>query len=446
MLALQETAHWRLGDVEFARNFHYKLESGDSLLEAIVNVPKRFQEPYMWSWDDSVYPFTLNLVRPSGDVTGTVIAGKNLAGVSVEESSEEMFTRIYPMGAGEGDDKLDITSVNGGVPYLEDADAIERYGLISRVWEDNRYTNADSLKDDAQARLDRFKQPLKTVEIRAIDYELVDPHELERYEIGSSVIVHDRDTGIDDVLEVEGIEKTDVYDSPQDIKLTFGNRRQELTDTVDVIEKDLTQTQKDAVYKGRVYNGTSITPEDGFVATRSDNTARTILNATDGFKVQKGDGTGSQWDDVVYVDTAGNARFTGRIDASQIFGGLINGAQIIADTTIDVGTDIRVGNYVRVGSVGSVNKGIIFSDLAEISYQNHGLQLSGASVSMIGTGSSAFVYISSGDSVNISGNGRVNIEGSEVRLNGISFGYIGSGLQVYYNGSPVGTIEFSGVG
>jgi hypothetical protein len=55
--------------------------------------------------------------------------------------------------------------------------------------------------------------------------------------------------------------------------------------------------------------------------TRGDNKARAIISGADGFKLQKGDGTGSVWTDVVYIDAEGNANFTGIIT-----GGLIRTA------------------------------------------------------------------------------------------------------------------------
>ncbi|WP_433921551.1 hypothetical protein [Paenibacillus taichungensis] len=49
------------------------------------------------------------------------------------------------------------------------------------------------------------------------------------------------------------------------------------------------------------------------------------MNATEGIKIQKGDGTGSGWVDVVFLDTEGNAIFSGKIEASSFYGGNIYG-------------------------------------------------------------------------------------------------------------------------
>jgi hypothetical protein len=75
--------------------------------------------------------------------------------------------------------------------------------------------------------------------------------------------------------------------------------------------------------KDKVYNGTRIGPEVGFEAVRSDNLARAVMNATEGIKLQKGNGSGSSWTDVIYLDTEGNGIFSGRVIASSFEGGTI---------------------------------------------------------------------------------------------------------------------------
>src|SRR5690554_6358370 len=54
LLEQQEVKHWTLGTVAFTRYFHYAWENEDSLLNAIMSVPKPFDVPYLWTWDDSV--------------------------------------------------------------------------------------------------------------------------------------------------------------------------------------------------------------------------------------------------------------------------------------------------------------------------------------------------------------------------------------------------------
>jgi len=70
--------------------------------------------------------------------------------------------------------------------------------------------------------------------------------------------------------------------------------------------------------EGNVFSN-SMTVTGGTIAiTRVDNKARVTISGADGFKIQKGDGTGEVWEDVVYIDNEGNANFTGIITGGMI--------------------------------------------------------------------------------------------------------------------------------
>ena len=55
-----------------------------------------------------------------------------MQGFEIERNPKMLINRIYPLGSGEGVNKVNIRSVNQGVPYLENKAAIDRYGLLSQ--------------------------------------------------------------------------------------------------------------------------------------------------------------------------------------------------------------------------------------------------------------------------------------------------------------------------
>ena len=50
---------------------------------------------------------------------------KNMTSLSVERSTQELTTRLYMYGK----DDLTISSVNGGKPYIDSKEGIEKYGI-----------------------------------------------------------------------------------------------------------------------------------------------------------------------------------------------------------------------------------------------------------------------------------------------------------------------------
>lgn len=83
--------------------------------------------------------------------------------------STELYTRIYPVG----NEGLGIASVNGGLPYLDDRSYTQ--ATICKLWKDARYTDAASLKRDAQARLAAAARPTRSWKLDVADLTRIDP-------------------------------------------------------------------------------------------------------------------------------------------------------------------------------------------------------------------------------------------------------------------------------
>ncbi|MCI0767874.1 phage tail spike protein [Bacillus sp. TL12] len=238
LLSKQEIKHWKLGDCHFERYFHYAWENENSLLNALVSVPKPFNESYLWTWDDTTYPFTLNLVRVTNEKVDTIRYGKNLKGIEKEEDPTGLITRIFPLGYGEGVNQLGIEKVNGGVPYLEaEFTIIDEHGIHKQIWVDRRFEDAKSLKASAQALLDKYKKPQTTVSVDCIDYELIDPYKIIKYDIAKIVGVYDQDVDTNDDLRIMKITKPDIYGDPSNIQFDLGNVREDIGTTITDLQK-----------------------------------------------------------------------------------------------------------------------------------------------------------------------------------------------------------------
>jgi hypothetical protein len=75
--------------------------------------------------------------------------------------------------------------------------------------------------------------------------------------------------------------------------------------TDDTVANQALDIANNSVQKNTLYNGVKIDATDGLVVTRSDNKSKTIVNATNGIKIQSGDGIGG-WIDKLYADTNGD--------------------------------------------------------------------------------------------------------------------------------------------
>lgn len=142
------------------------------------------------------------------------------------------------MGSGEGVNQLGIESVNNGVPYLQaEQSIIDQYGIHKRIWVDRKFENAQSLKASAQGLLDRYKKPQVTISVDCIDYELIDPYKLVKYDISKVVGVYDEDTDTNDDLRIMKITKSDIYGDPSNIQFEIGNVRDDIGTTITDLQK-----------------------------------------------------------------------------------------------------------------------------------------------------------------------------------------------------------------
>lgn len=241
VLGKQDTKNWVLKKCDFKRYFSYAWENENGLADALFSIPKAFDEDYIWQWNTQVYPFELSLIKPPTEPVCRVQEGYNLEGFEVESDPKNLVNRVFPLGAGEGVNKLNIKSVNGGKLYVEDAESIKKYGLINYIWVDERFTDAQSLKDNAVAMLKKWSTPKITWKIKAIDLiKLTDePIPIDRLRQGSIVMVNTTEFGSVN-LRITKESKSDTFGNPQDLELEINN----LTDNIATTMSDLARKQQ----------------------------------------------------------------------------------------------------------------------------------------------------------------------------------------------------------
>ncbi len=117
------------------------------------------------------YLSSINVLSPQ-----KIIFGQNLLDLKRIRKGEDIATVVIPLGAklkdAEGKDteqRLTIETVNGGVDYVQDADAIAQYGRIVKTVIFDDVTDANNLLTKGKAHLaDSVKLP-ETVELTAAD-------------------------------------------------------------------------------------------------------------------------------------------------------------------------------------------------------------------------------------------------------------------------------------
>lgn len=163
--------------------------------------------------------------------------GENLLDMSKHVDASKIITCLIPQGAeveytndlGERQTKtIDITSVNGGKNYIEDAEAIKKYGRIYGYQKFDDVAEPERLLAKAKAYLEESASLPETIEISAVDLSLIDSS-VEQFRTGYWTSVSSAPHGIEKQYMLSQ-RKINLLDPTQSI-ITLGRPRETFTET-----------------------------------------------------------------------------------------------------------------------------------------------------------------------------------------------------------------------
>lgn len=129
----------------------------------------------------------------------TIDYGSNLIDFGRASENMELATRIIPYGAKDETtgDYLTIASVNNGLDYIEDAEAVQLRGIVTRpvYWED--VTEPQNLLRKAQEYLATSKNLITSLTLTAVDLAAIDKT-LDAFQVGDLVRVRSKPHKLDD--------------------------------------------------------------------------------------------------------------------------------------------------------------------------------------------------------------------------------------------------------
>ena len=151
----------------------------------------------------------LDYVEKLGETKSTEIAlSKNMKSIVKEKNPSAFITRLIPLGAkiknsegNETEDRIDITSVNGGKNYIDDAEAIAEYGLHVGYVEFDDVTEPSNLLSKGQKWLtDNNKVSIK-YSITALDLSLIGL-DVDDFDVCNTYPIKNALLGIDDLARI----------------------------------------------------------------------------------------------------------------------------------------------------------------------------------------------------------------------------------------------------
>lgn len=166
----------------------------------------------------------IDYLEKIGETRATEIAvTRNMKSIKQEKDPSAYVTRLIPLGCKlkdksgtDTEERLDITSVNGGVEYIDDEQAIEQYGIHVAVKEWDDVTVDSNLLAKGRAWLAENNKVQIKYSITALDLSLLDL-EVDDFEVCDYYPIKNPLIGVDDVARI--IKKT--IDVCEEVKSTI---------------------------------------------------------------------------------------------------------------------------------------------------------------------------------------------------------------------------------
>jgi len=228
ILSQQSVVNWQLGTNDLSGNYEYRWENR-SLLYALLDIPTQQKADYQFTFDTTTYPWTVNLVTPSSTPQANVDYGRNLKLIKRTRDIGGLVTRLYAYGFGLPGTAEEITIETAnptGEKYIESN--TDTYGIISKTWKDQRFTDPTMLYNAAVELLDRLDQPKTTYTVDAADvYQLIGVDELI---LGDYIQITDSELGIDTQQRLVRLRKDDITKSPGgDTMMVLASKERQLS-------------------------------------------------------------------------------------------------------------------------------------------------------------------------------------------------------------------------
>lgn len=327
--------------------------------------------------EDGIY---IDYLEQIGEVKETEIAlSVNMKSITREQDPTAFITRLIPLGCkqkdssgNETEQRLDITSVNGGINYVEDAEAVAVYGIHVGFMEWDDVTDPGNLKNKGEAWLKENNKVQVKYSITALDLSLIGLS-MDDFSVGNTHPIKNGLIAIDDMARIikknvdicdevkSTIEVGDNFKSLSDIQREQTEQIKAAQQTVKNLEKT-SQNQYADVLKELNTLKKSVDDLDEDFTTE-------IKQLSDSIKLEVDGSLGSNASIILSV---GENKFSGEFDLSQIRTAFANDNTAISISagliTFNAGTLVINSSKFTLDASGGITAtdALIYGDIITI--------------------------------------------------------------------------------
>ena len=172
----------------------------------------------------------LDYLQSIGEKKDTeIVLARNLITIEQERDNSEIITRLVILGPKleDSEERLTVASINNGLNYIDDEEAISEFGIIADTVTFDDVNIVENLLSKGKDYLKENNKIKKKHKINALDLSLIGL-DVASFEVGNTYRVINPLMNIDEDLRV--IEKTLDINSPQSSSLSIGDKFEDIKD------------------------------------------------------------------------------------------------------------------------------------------------------------------------------------------------------------------------
>lgn len=245
--------YWRLGVCEDTNPWNKDIKY-DNLMECLTEIAKK-EEDYMFTFDQSTFPWTLNFVARDSTVLSEFRLNRNTENCLITEDDADLCTRLYLSVTSEtNDDEGHGTYINEGYFTYNDTDAQNAgFGVVCKTAGVNQedFTSQAALEAWVAAYFGRHNRPgvqitIDGVELNKFTGETIDEVHLARI---CRVALPEYSCTFNE--RIVSVNYPDALRKPLYVRNSLANKRQTAEDAFSEIKKTATSASKSAGGAGR---------------------------------------------------------------------------------------------------------------------------------------------------------------------------------------------------
>ena len=192
------------------------------LLSALTRMMSMLPDGYALFFDQKADTWRLHLRALSDEVTCEGRLSRNLQSVRYTLDGSTLCTRVYPFGAEVEGQPITLVPLEG-TDYLQSG-AAEQWGVVSRTIQSDLIYDVPTLREVAQAYLERHAQPDAAITVTAFDLSQATGEPLDAFRLGHICQLALPAFGLTLRQRIIAIDQPDVLGTPGEMVLTLASR------------------------------------------------------------------------------------------------------------------------------------------------------------------------------------------------------------------------------